>query len=320
MPRFAQVSSLASSLVVIACSGPEDVADGLRGDSGDARDATSVVDGGPADAADAGSITSRDGASSADAGVARSKKRGIAYGGHTDADLAALSAGVGWWYNWSPRPESSLLTKSYVGLGVDFVPMVWGGTFDPNTLANDVPTGAKFLLTFNEPNFGTQSNLTPAQAAALWPKIEAFARSRGLAIVSPALNYCGGNCNATNPFDWLDAFFAACTGCRVDYVAAHWYACSQSALVDYLDQYKAKYRRPLWLTEFSCLDDTTITPAKEQQYMRDAVAVLEADPMVFRYAWFTGRFPSTEAIDLLASSSGTLTPLGRQYVTLPSAH
>jgi hypothetical protein len=323
-PMLRLALSFFAVLSFAACGGQHDaLVDGARGDGGDRAeggDAASSVDAGHAsDAGDAGDASARDAGARADGGIARSKKRGIAYGGHSDADLAALSVGVSFWYNWSPHPESSLATKSYTNLGVDFVPMIWGGSFDPNALASEVPAGAKYLLTFNEPNFGSQSNLTPAQAAALWPKVEAFARARGLAIVSPALNYCGGNCNATNPFDWLDRFFAACPGCQIDYVAAHWYACNESALVDYLAQYKTKYKKPLWLTEFSCLDDTTITLAKEQQYMKDAVAVLEADPMVFRYAWFTGRYAAESSIDLLATTSGTLTPLGRQYVSLPSA-
>jgi hypothetical protein len=251
-------------------------------------------------------------------GGAAGKKRGIAYGYHSDADLSALSAGIGWFYNWSPKPDDTL-SKDYASkIGVDFVPMIWGGTFDINDLQTKVPAGAKYLLTFNEPNFGSQANLTPAQAAALWPQIEQFAKSRGMAIVSPAPNYCGGNCNETDPFVWLDKFFAACTGCQVDYVAFHWYACTKDALTWVLGQYH-KYNKPLWLTEFSCLDDATITVDKELQYMQDAVAVLEADPMVFRYSWFTGRFKQQPAVDLLAADSGMLTPLGQKYVSLPAA-
>ncbi len=194
--------------------------------------------------------------------------------------------------------------------------MVWGGTFDVGTLAKDIPADSKYLLTFNEPNFQSQSNLTPSQAAALWPKLEDFAKSRGMKIVSPALNYCGGQCNETNPFTWLDAFFAACQGCRVDYMALHWYACTKDALASVIGQYETKYRRPLWLTEFSCLDSDNITEAGEEQYMRDAVALLESDPMVFRYAWFTGRFDQHHEIDLLATASGQLTALGKQYISL----
>ena len=198
--------------------------------------------------------------------------------------------------------------------------MIWGGTFDATKLATQVPAGAKYLLTFNEPNFGAQSNLTPAQAAALWPQIEAFAKSKNLAIVSPALNYCGGSCNETNPFTWLDAFFAACTGCKVDYVAMHWYACSKSALTGYLEEYETKYDKPLWLTEFSCLDGSqAATDGNEETYMKTALAVLEADPMVFRYSWFTGRSTGTPAISVLDTASGALTALGQTYVSFPGA-
>ena len=48
--------------------------------------------------------------------------------------------------------------------------------------------------------------------------------------------------------------------------------------------------------------------------MREALAILEADPMVFRYSWFIGRsFPSASSYDLLAAP-GRLTPLGDLYV------
>ena len=246
-----------------------------------------------------------------------SRKRGIAYGYHSDADLTALSSGIGWWYNWAAKPDDTLMT-GYPGLGVEFVPMVWGGTFDVATLEKQVPAGAKYLLTFNEPNFGSQANLTPAQAAALWPKIEMFAKARGMKIVSPAVNYCGSPCNETDPFMWLQKFFAACTGCQVDYVAMHWYACTKAALTSTLTKYEQQFGKPLWVTEFSCLDEKSkVNDADELLYMQDAVAALEADPMVFRYAWFTGRFMQSPPVNLLAPTSGQLTPLGQKYVILP---
>jgi len=252
-----------------------------------------------------------------DSGTNTGRKRGIAYGYHSDADLTALSAGISWWYNWATRPDGTLMT-GYPGLGVEYVPMVWGGTFDPATLEKQVPAGAKYLLTFNEPNFGAQANLTPAQAAALWPKIETFAKARGMKIVSPAVNYCGSPCNETDPFVWLQKFFAACTGCQVDYVAMHWYACTKAALTTTLAKYEQQFGKPLWVTEFSCLDEPSkVNDAAELAYMQEAVAALEADPMVFRYAWFTGRFTSNPPVNLLAPTSGQLTPLGQKYVTLP---
>lgn len=243
-------------------------------------------------------------------------KRGLAYGYDSDADMTALSKGIGWWYNWSPSPDGTL-SKGFTS-GVEFVPMIWGGTFDTTTLATQVPVGAKYLLTFNEPNFGSQANLTPSQAAALWPQIQAFASARGMKIVSPAVNYCGSPCNDTDPFDWLSKFFAACSGCQVDYVAMHWYACTKSALTSTVAKYEQQFGKPLWVTEFSCLDTSSdVTDAFELSYMNDAVAALEADPMVFRYSWFTGRSTSSPPISVLGADGGVLTPLGQQYVTLP---
>jgi hypothetical protein len=243
-------------------------------------------------------------------------KRGLAYGYDSDADMTALSKGIGWWYNWAASPDGTL-SKGFTS-GVEYVPMIWGGSFNTTTLAKQVPAGAKYLLTFNEPNFGSQSNLTPSQAAALWPQIQAFASARAMKIVSPAVNYCGSPCNDTDPFDWLSKFFAACTGCEVDYVAMHWYACTKSALTSTLAKYEQQFGKPLWVTEFSCLDTSSdVTDAYELSYMKDAVAALEADPKVFRYAWFTGRSTGSPPISVLGADGGVLTPLGEQYLALP---
>jgi hypothetical protein len=53
--------------------------------------------------------------------------------------------------------------------------------------------------------------------------------------------------------------------------------------------------------------------------MQTALQVLEADPMVFRYSWFTGRFSQQPSINLLGAGSGSLTALGQHYVALPGA-
>lgn len=268
--------------------------------------------GGSSDGPDAGGGGSGSGP---DAATTSSCKRGVAYGYHSVADMQALKPGISWWYNWALRPDEGV--RDMVGsLGVEFVPMVWGKDFvdDASTAVAD---GEKFLLAFNEPNFGSQANITAQDAAAMWPQIEAIARAHDLAIVSPALNYCGGSCNATSPFDWFDDFFAACPDCKVDYLAVHWYACSRSALENYIGQMK-KYNRPIWLTEFSCLDQSDKSVPVQKAYMQDALEYLESEPAVFRYSWFSGRVDSQPTIDLLGAS-GELTELGQQYVSAPGA-
>jgi hypothetical protein len=275
-------------------------------------------EGGPEDSGtttDAGSPDAAMEASDAGPPRARCRKRGLGYGYHSKTDLSALSRAVGWWYNWAPQPDEGV-RKDYATLGVEFVPMVWGGQFDSQDTSAKIPKDAAYLLGFNEPNFFAQANLTPKQAADLWPRLEQIATQKGLELVSPAVNFCGGGCTHTDPFKYLDDFFAACTGCRIDYIAAHWYACTGDALEWYLGQLE-KYGKPIWLTEFSCGDGDDRSLATQKRYMTEAVAILENRPSVFRYAWFAGRTDAIPNVDLLGED-GQLTELGQLYVSLPA--
>jgi hypothetical protein len=247
-------------------------------------------------------------------------KRGLAYQANSLGDLQAISKGASWWYNWSTQPEKS--AAGWEATGIEFVPMVWGqkgGPPDPATIEKQIPAGARYILGFNEPNRGDQANITAAQAAALWPRIMQIAKDRNLLIGSPSPQYCAGDCNDTDPFHWLDAFFAACTGCKVDFMATHWYACTADALKSHLSKFK-KYGKPVWVTEFSCMDAGDHSAAGEATYMKTAVDILEKDPTVFRYSWFTGRWPDPSGISLFGSASGALTDLGNTYLTLPATN
>jgi hypothetical protein len=168
-------------------------------------------------------------------------------------------------------------------------------------------------LGFNEPNFKTQANLSAEAAAAIWPKLEQIAQARNLLLVSPAVNYCGpaADCWATDPFAYLDAFFAACTGCQVDFIALHGYFDNVGGLSWYIGEAKKRYAKPIWLTEFN---QSPGDAASQIAFMRQALPMLEADPMVFRYSWFMARSTAT-TINLLAQD-GTLTDLGQVYATL----
>jgi hypothetical protein len=122
----------------------------------------------------------------------------------------------------------------------------------------------------------------------------------------------------TNPFDWLDQFFAACTGCKVDYIALHWYSCTGSALTNYIQEAESKYTQDIWLTEFSCAQVSDTSEPAQETYMNTVLPLLEADPRIYRYSWFTGRSTGNANVDLLGAD-GTLTPLGQIYVSSPQA-
>ncbi len=256
----------------------------------------------------------------------KSQKRGIAYGYHSPADLEAISKGISWWYNWSYKPESTVAAV-YPNYGMDFVPMTWNGSFNEAGLrayyANN--PNSKYLLGFNEPNFTTQANMTPSQAAAIWPKLEKIAKDYGLKIVGPAVNYADkpvteNGVTYTDPIAYLDAFFAACPNCQVDYIAAHNYMCYAGALTNDIKRYK-KYNKPIWLTEFACWDQQNITLDMQKGYMIGAIDYLESDTTIFRYSWFTGRMANRYPyLELFSSQSGQLTDLGKLYVGFNPIH
>jgi hypothetical protein len=213
---------------------------------------------------------------------------------------------VSWWYNWSAKGTGQ-------GAGIEFTPMIWGA----NALNSTLPANSHYLLGFNEPNFQSQSNLTPQAAAADWPQVEAIAQAQGLPIVSPAVNFCGpaANCNGTDPYQYLKDFFAACAGCKVDYVAVHWYD-NFPSLQDYLEPGGSlagfeQFNRPIWLTEFSL--NSSASAADQEAFMKQAIPYLEGNSHVFRYAWFSADpIPNAK----LVNSDGTPTALGQVYVGL----
>lgn len=256
----------------------------------------------------------------------KSPKKGIAFGYHTEADVAAISKRVSWWYNWNDIPDQEV-AGVYKEYDMDFVPMAWNGSFNENRLREflDEHPDVKFLLGFNEPNFKSQANMTPSQAAAIWPKLEAIADDYNLKLVSPAVNYCDvcvkeGEIVFTNPYEYLDAFFEACPDCRVDHIAVHSYMCYAGPLKGYIDRLK-KYGRPIWLTEFACWDQQTITPDMQKSLMIGALDLLENDTSVFRYSWFNGdRSQEWPYIDLFEKTPGQLTELGELYLTYDARH
>jgi hypothetical protein len=254
----------------------------------------------------------------ADGGGSVRCKRGVATNAAPSMAFApsASAPGIAWWYNWSTQGPSGSSGD------IEFVPMVWGS----GSLGDTLPAGSRYVLGFNEPNFKSQANLSPAEAAAAWPQIEAQARAAGSAIVSPAVNFCGSpsdpsgctTSTVTDPYTWLKEFFAACSGCRVDYIAVHWYNCDLPSLKAYLEgngaglQGFVQFGKPIWLTELAC--DPSHPVADQKAYMEAAVPYLESNPNVFRYSWFSaGPIPTA----MLANTDGSLTELGKIYVSLP---
>lgn len=297
-------------------SGGADPSTGGRTDSGGAS--TSA---GGADPSGGNGGASPGSGGEAGAGLRDGCKRGVGYGYHSLADMEALSAGVSWWYNWDFRPDEAVRTGDYLDLDVEYAPMIWGAGTDRDAALADITSDMQVLLGFNEPNFGEQSNLSAADAAALWPEVEAIADAHDLYLVSPAVNFCGGNCQDTDPFNYLDEFLAACDGCRIDALGIHIYVgCNVGGenhaqwLINHIETYKQRFDLPLWLTEFAC--DSAENFEQQEAFLLDALQYLEAEPRIERYAWFAGRADNVPYVNLLGED-GQLTSLGQAYVAAP---
>jgi hypothetical protein len=119
-------------------------------------------------------------------------KRGIASSRYESSRPALLKQlGASWAYDWSATPPRAG--------GPEWVPIIWGaGSIGATqSLAAQHRHGRiRYLLGFNEPDSHTQANMTPTQAAALWPRLE----KTGLILGSPASQV---------PSDgWLQRFMA----------------------------------------------------------------------------------------------------------------
>ncbi len=111
-----------------------------------------------------------------------------------------------------------------------FIPMIWSDAFIAQLpLVNS--SGASVLLTFNEPDYDSQSNMTVELAVSLWPLIERGIDSR-MKISSPA--------PTSSPAGqrWLLQFLNECVHCRIDIIALHYYnACDVETFFAFLNSW-----------------------------------------------------------------------------------
>jgi RNA polymerase sigma factor (sigma-70 family) len=242
--------------------------------------------------------------------------KGVGAWNFTGATAALAQSRASWYFDWSTSPDGITSPP-----GVAFVPDIWGNAdVTPAALAQARQDG-RYLLTFNEPDSGSQANMTVAQALADWPQLEAT----GMLLGSPAVQD-----DAATPGSWLDQFMAGAKarGYRVDFIAVHWYAqgfdpaASVSELKAYLQAIYQRYHLPIWLTEFGMVQfgspSTYPTDAQQSAFLTGAAAMMASLGYVQRYAWFA--LPVTTGatgdgnLGLFASGA-VATPEGRAFET-----
>ena len=220
---------------------------------------------------------------------------------------------VSWYYNWSPSENEACAAPN----GVEYVPMIWGAGTTASiqtTVAGLASKGFKYVLGFNEPDNATQSNITVASAIALLPAFN----SPTIAVGTPSTQ---ANTTGQAWFTQYMADVAANTTLRADVIAIHWYgwnAGSCDAAASQLESY-IKYaegfpgNRPIWLTEWGCLNQSAPTAAGVIAFFQAALAVFAKHPRLARYAWYQWS-PNCEVYN----TDDTLTELGQVYAAAPS--
>ena len=89
-----------------------------------------------------------------------------------------------------------------------------------------------------------------------------------------------------------------------------------------IDAIYAKYKKPIWITEFAVADWAGKHPGGYDvnlvsQFMKDACAGLESRDFVERYTWKTRTLSDSNlGTSSLFNDDGTLTPLGAMYAAL----
>jgi len=252
---------------------------------------------------------------------AKSPKRGMGYNNPVlpDQDVPLLGGAVSWAYNWSNRTPADDLFTAFKKYGMTFVPMLWNGNWEESNVGavKAQNPDLEYILAFNEPNLTDQANMTPAQAAALWPDVVNVAKKYGLKIISPALNY-GTLSGYHDPVVWMDEFLAqpGVSLDQIDGIALHCYMPSASSVSNFLDKFK-KYGKKLWLTEFCNGNSNNISEDAQLMYMCETLNMLEGRDDVAAYAWFMmrGGFNSQWHNNLVTTVAPfELTTLGKVFV------
>lgn len=247
--------------------------------------------------------------------VSASEKKGLGIPGRVGHSANLVSElNISWYYNWRVAP-------SFSSNKVSFVPMVWGLSrryTESLQLLRSQPR-EQYLLTFNEPDLRSQSNIPVDKVIQHWEELTGLAEQ--LSSPAPA--------QALAP--WMKDFMSKAKekDLKIDFVAVHWYGRPRpESFLRFLDRVENEYRKPIWITEFGIADRQAQKLGVNQysecqviQFMASVIPELERRSYVQRYAWFGGEAYSRSVIatSSLYDESGKLTKLGTVYSLMPTS-
>jgi hypothetical protein len=257
----------------------------------------------------------------------QSRKRGIPANSLSAADFQALAPGVSWYYNWGATP----LAKP-TNVVMDFLPMAWNGSSGFQTpISSYLAAGNRPWRVFalNEPNFTTQANMTPSNAAITFEQVKAICDPYNIPVIAPHMAIgtpanqsitaydpiMGSNYTYTFQEPYIDAFLYYCGAAIPAGVSSHSYG-GYGEVTWLMNMMHTNYpTQTIWMTEFNANGSTN--DAAVLADLIPSVDYCERTPWIEGYAWFMARISGDVHNSILSTTSGVLTAAGQAYVQMP---
>ncbi|KAK7033198.1 Glyco-hydro-cc domain-containing protein [Favolaschia claudopus] len=229
--------------------------------------------------------------------------------------MSQIQSHIGWWYDWTPNP-------SWKG-NVMPVPMLWGGggadSTDSSRLAafSKISQAPQYMLGFEEPDCpsgGGSAGMSVDDGVKLWEEKIAPFKAKGTKLGSPSM------CKQVAE-TWLKEFSNKIKT-DWDFTAVHINKNNMDGVRADIEHY-AQYGKPLWITEFACVDDVNgFTPCTDQgqinSFINQIVPLFEGDGRVAAYAYSNGM--GLGNVWPMTNSNGDLTESGRTYINAISKY
>ncbi|KAL8743000.1 MAG: hypothetical protein Q9190_004595 [Brigantiaea leucoxantha] len=237
--------------------------------------------------------------------------KGLAYNSSSPSlDIFDGYDSVTWAHNWNSDPASAASRFT-------FVPTLWSDQSPHSDNWASFASGHAELLSFNEPDNIGQANMRVDDAVTAYTNLMMPQRVNGVRIGAPSVSNGVGNNEAGIPMGmgWLNDFLGKCNEeasggkCVADFVAVHWYGCTNgcsvdddvTAFKDFIGQATGT-GYPVWVPEFQRIG----SPETQKDFLNQVAGWL--DGQVEKYAYFM-------VLDGILTDGGQVNDLGNTYAT-----
>ncbi|KAI9667255.1 MAG: hypothetical protein M1821_000069 [Bathelium mastoideum] len=227
---------------------------------------------------------------------------------------------ISWYSDYTPTTSDTD--------GVKGIPMLWGdgvscgsssGDAERMAAFDNLTTNPDFMFGFYEPdcNCPASSNMSSADGTSVWNQKLAPLASKGTLLGSPSM------CKQYSE-NWLTPFSVdATTGKSLllaewQYTSIHINKNNVQGVMKDVGYYWTKYQKPVWVSEFACVDDVNeFVPCTNQteidQFISNAVDFFASNASVIAFGPSNGEGLGT-VWPLIDSSTGKLTATGIAYL------